>query len=112
MPDYPYNEGVANLTESLTYTEVEGAQTDLDITVFALSTCAFCRRGMEFLSEHGLGYRYVHVDQLDVERKRQLKQELKDRFDVVPVFPILVINNERAYSGFTKLIWSRALGVS
>lgn len=103
---------VENLTETLTYTEVPGEQTEHELTVFALSTCAFCRRAMDYLSKHGFRYQYVHVDSLGVEKKRQLKRELKERFEVVPIFPILVIDNDRAYSGFTELIWARALGLS
>lgn len=81
-------------------------------TVYALSTCAFCKRAMNFLKENGLSYRYVYLDQLDFDLKREVKQELKTKFENLPVFPVLVIDGEEAMSGFAEEKWSERLGLS
>ncbi|MFW6362943.1 MAG: glutaredoxin family protein [Spirochaeta sp.] len=95
-------------TEAIT---VEGERTDKDLVVYALSTCAFCKRSMEFLSELGFTYSYVYLDDLELEKKRAIKAELKSQFRKLPVFPILVINGSEALSGFIEDRWRSALGV-
>ena len=92
--------------------EVPGESEPHKLTVYALSTCAFCKRAMDFLKEQGLSYRYVYLDQLDFDLKREVKQELKTKFENLPVFPVLVIDDEEAMSGFTKEKWSERLGLS
>ncbi|MFW5718113.1 MAG: glutaredoxin family protein [Spirochaetota bacterium] len=92
--------------------DVPGEREPHKLTVYALSTCAFCRRAMSFLEENGLSYRYVYLDQLDFDLKREVKQELKSKFENLPVFPVLVIDDEEAMSGFTQEKWSERLGLS
>lgn len=77
--------------------------------VYSLSTCAFCRRAIEYLKKNDVQFRYAHLDQIDVETKRSVKRELSERFDNIVVFPILVVDDQRAYSGFTESVWGRAL---
>jgi glutaredoxin-like protein NrdH len=92
--------------------DVPGEREPHTLTVYALSTCAFCKRAMSFLKENGLSYRYVYLDQLDFALKREVKQELKSKFENLPVFPVLVVDDEEAMSGFTEEKWSERLGLS
>ena len=101
-----------NIIEKLTYTTVDGERSEPSLTVYALSTCAFCAKAMDFLKRNSFAFRYAYVDEVDPELKREFKRQLSNKFDVVVVFPILVVNDEKAYSGFTELIWSRATGLS
>lgn len=101
-----------NSTGKLNYTTVEGEKTEPELTVYALSTCAFCAKAMDFLKKQGYRFRFAYVDEVDPQLKREFKRELSNQFDIVVVFPILVVNDEKAYSGFTELIWSRAVGIS
>jgi len=103
---------VSDITEKLEFTLVDGARTQPELTVYALSTCAFCKKAMDFLRKNDYRFRFSYVDNVDPEYKREFKRQLSNRFDVVVVFPILVVNDEKAYSGFTELIWSRAVGIS
>ncbi|AFG36469.1 glutaredoxin family protein [Spirochaeta africana] len=99
------------MTTSVDTVAVEGDRSDKDLIVYALSTCAFCRKAMDFLSEHGFGYSYVYLDELELETKRSLKADLKARFKKLPVFPILVIDDDEALSGFVEARWKEALGI-
>lgn len=91
------------------YEKVPGELREKDLALYTLSTCAFCKRAMEFLEEHGVAYRYVHVDNLDLNVKRMLKGELKRKYKDLPVFPVLVIDDERAISGFNAEEWKKEL---
>lgn len=94
------------------FNEVPGESDGIRLTVYALSTCAFCKRAMGYLKDHGLGYRYVYLDQLDFDLKREVKQELKEKFENLPVYPVLVIDGDEALSGFTEEQWAKRLGIA
>ena len=98
--------------ESISYTIVNGDMEHLRASVYSLSTCAFCKRGMEYLGNNGIAYRYVQLDRLDPEAKRQVKQELKERYGEVPVFPVLTVRDAIAVSGFQKKRWAEVLEIT
>lgn len=97
--------------ESLDFTHIEGSRQDHSVVLYALSTCAFCKKGIDFLTEAGVDFKYIYLDELDVEFKREVKKELKSRFDNLVVFPVLVVDEKRALTGFTKDQWEAALGL-
>jgi len=104
-----YTVSVERAIDQVNYKTVTGARQDHDVIVYSLSTCAFCRRAIEYLKSNGVQFRYAHLDQIDLETKRSVKRELSERFDNIVVFPILVVDDQRAYSGFTESVWARAL---
>ena len=91
------------------FTEVAGEKEPYRLTVYALSTCAFCKKAMRYLESHGLAYRYIFLDQLDFDLKREVKQILKTKFENLPVFPVLTIDETEAISGFTEAKWAERL---
>lgn len=95
--------------DKVKYKTVDGARQDHDVTVYSLSTCAFCRRAIEFLKTNDVHFKYAHLDLIDVDTKRAVKRELSEQFDNIVVFPILVVDDAKAYSGFTESVWARAL---
>lgn len=95
--------------DKVNYKTVDGERQEHDVTVYSLSTCAFCRRAIEFLKSNGIHFKYAHLDLIDVDTKRAVKRELAERFDNIVVFPILVVDDQKAYSGFTESVWARAL---
>lgn len=97
--------------DKVDFETVKGEREPEQLRVFSLSTCAFCRRAHNFLKENGLTFSYVYLDQLDFDLKREVKAELKSKFDTVPVFPILLISDRDAVSGFVKEKWADKLGL-
>lgn len=96
-------------SQTIKFSVVDGPKAAHDVVVYSLSTCAFCRRAIGWLKEQGVAYRYAHIDLVDVNLKRAVKQELKERFENIVVFPILVVDDQRALSGFTESAWAEAL---
>lgn len=99
------------MLETLTYTKIAGKRADHSITVYALSTCGFCKRALAFLNDKGFSYRYIYVDQIPLEIKTQAKKELKERFKVDIAFPFAVIDGDKHLVGFIEPDWARTLGV-
>ncbi|MBN2155783.1 MAG: glutaredoxin [Candidatus Lokiarchaeota archaeon] len=82
-----------------------------DVTVYALSTCGFCRRALQFLRDADCKFKFVYVDKLPYETKQQLKEELQDRYEKRVVFPYLVIDDSDVLAGFVEEDWKNTLGL-
>ncbi|AHC16317.1 glutaredoxin family protein [Salinispira pacifica] len=97
--------------ESVDYKKVEGSKTKPALRVYALSTCAFCEKAMNFLKEHEYAYEYLFMDLIDREVKKSIKAELKEKHGSIPLFPLLVVDGEQAVSGFTEEKWRELLDI-
>jgi glutaredoxin-like protein NrdH len=91
----------------LTYTHEKGTVNDREVTVYALSTCGFCRRGLQFLRDHSIGFSFVYVDDLSFEVKAKVKKELHDRFKKDVSFPFVVIDDKETLVGFIEPDWKQ-----
>ncbi|MBU0928605.1 MAG: glutaredoxin family protein [Spirochaetes bacterium] len=99
------------MLEALNYTPVNGEKSSPLVTVYALSTCGFCKRAMTFLQNHGFAYRYVYMDQIPVETKNECKRELKETFKVDVAFPFATVGDSEYLVGFIEPDWKKTLGV-
>jgi len=97
------------MLDTLTYTAVPGDRADHEITVYALSTCGFCKRALAWLDGRGFAYRYVYVDHIPLETKNEAKRELKDRYKADVAFPFAVIDGSKHLVGFVESEWAKAL---
>jgi len=96
----------------LPYITKEGFRNDHSIVVYALSTCGFCKRALAFLDQHGFTYKYIHVDQIPLETKTEVKKILKERFNENVAFPFAVIDEDKHLVGFIEPDWVLTLGVT
>jgi glutaredoxin len=100
-----------NLNE-LPLVKKEGSRHDHDIVVYALSTCGFCKRALAFLEENDFSFRYIHVDQLPLDTKSEVKKILRERFNENVAFPFAVIDDSSHLVGFIQPDWEKTLGLS
>lgn len=89
----------------------EGKDHRHDIVIYALSTCGFCKRALAFLDEKSIAYRFIHLDQLPLETKTEIKKILRERFKENPAFPFAVIDDTEHLVGFIQPDWVRTLGL-
>ena len=68
---------------------------DPKITLYALSTCAWCKRTKKFLARKGLDYVCHDVDLLSGEEKATIKKEVA-RYNPRLSYPTLVIEGDPA----------------
>ncbi len=99
------------MLETLSYTSVPGGRTDHEVTVYALSTCGFCKRALAYLDAKGVAYRYVYVDHIPIETKNQAKKALKEKFKDDVAFPFAIIDGDKHLVGFIEPDWARTLGL-
>ena len=51
------------------FSKVPGKNTNHKVTVYALSTCVWCKITKQYLNDNGVAYEYVDVDLLNEKDK-------------------------------------------
>ncbi len=101
------------MLDSLPYEQVSGAHKAGDVRVFAISTCAFCKKAIDYLSSNNVEFRFIHLDTaVDLETKRTVKTIIRQKTDQVPVWPLLMVDDKVVQTGFLEEQWAGALGLS
>ncbi len=77
------------------------------VTLYALSTCIWCKKTKELLSELGIAFDYIYVDLLKGEDKSKAVEIVK-HFNSSVSFPTLVIG-EKSIVGFREKEITEAL---
>jgi len=93
--------------DGLEFINEEGKRNRHELTVYALSTCGFCKRALKFLRDNSIKFRYVFYDELPHETKEKLKEELYSRFNQRLSFPFAVIDGNECIVGFTQSDWEK-----
>lgn len=73
----------------------------IEVTLYALSTCGWCKMTRAFLDENGITYECVYVDLLDPEEKSKLMAALNEQLGCRPSFPTVVCGDKHVV-GFKK----------
>ena len=97
--------------ESVEYSLVDGNKTCPHLRIYALSTCAFCEKAMDFLKEHGYPFEYLFFDLIDRELKRNIKTELKQQYKDITLLPLLLLDGKKVASGFVEKDWRELLHI-
>jgi glutaredoxin len=72
-----------------------------DVILYALSTCQWCRKTKDLLSELGIDYYYIDVDLAIGDDQKELTEEIK-KFNPACSFPTMVINERDTIIGFDE----------
>ncbi len=62
-------------------------------TVYALSTCPYCKRTRRFLDEHKISYECIEVDLLDDKAQDEVMEKV-EKLTGKRVFPVVVVGGE------------------
>ncbi|MCX8182362.1 MAG: glutaredoxin family protein [Candidatus Methanomethyliaceae archaeon] len=81
--------------------KVPGNNKKHKVFVYALSTCAWCKKTKQFLKDKDVEYEYVDVDLLSKEDLEKVKAEITSRG--VPLqFPLIIIDDKVMITGFRE----------
>jgi len=78
------------------------------IVMYGLSTCVWCKKTRQLLTDLGVDFDYVYVDLLGGDEEEKAIREVK-RFNPSVSFPTIIINDERAILGFDEQAIRKAL---
>jgi glutaredoxin-like protein NrdH len=81
-------------------THVEGENRG-KVMLYALSTCGWCKKTKELLSELGVAYDFINVDLLRGSEQAAAIGEVR-KFNPDCNFPTLVINEKKCIVGFKE----------
>jgi glutaredoxin len=91
------------MLEKLEYTHEAGKNDKHDVTVYALSTCGFCKSCLKFLHDNDVKFKYVYYDLLDSDIKDAVKKELTEKYKERIMFPFVVVDGgKRTVIGFKE----------
>jgi glutaredoxin-like protein NrdH len=72
-----------------------------DIILYAISTCAWCKKTKKFLKSLGVEYRYIDVDLLDPDEKKKIDSEVM-KWNPQRNYPMMVIDNKKCIVGYKE----------
>ncbi|MHB1457514.1 MAG: glutaredoxin family protein [Armatimonadota bacterium] len=84
----------------LEFKHVDGNQ-PVDIKLFTLSTCGWCKKTKTLFKELGVGYDYVDVDLIEQDRQQEAREEMK-KFNADCSFPTIIVNGNDCIIGFKE----------
>jgi glutaredoxin len=82
----------------------------LDVKLYALSTCGWCKKAKRFLDDNDIAYDVVYVDQLDKEEKDQVLVEVR-KWNPRCSFPTVVVDDREGVAGFKEARLKEVLGL-
>ena len=82
----------------------------MKVMLYALSTCAWCRRTKAFLDENEVEYEFTYVDLLEGEEKQQAIEVVR-KWNPRRSFPTVVIDDTKSVAGFKPELLKEALGL-
>jgi len=85
------------------------ANEEMDVKLYALSTCPYCRMTKKYLDENSIEYALTEVDTLDGDEKQAAIDEVK-KVSGGTSFPVLVVDEE-VIVGFNKVRIKEALSL-
>ena len=66
------------------------------IYLIGLTTCAYCKRGLQWLREKGASFHWLYLDELDVDERQQIKEALSTVYKTRFSFPFVIFRNSRS----------------
>jgi len=64
-----------------------------DITLYAISTCAWCKKTKKLLQKLNVSYDYVDMDKIDSDEKKKMENEVK-KCNPQLSYPTVKINDD------------------
>jgi len=81
----------------------------MDIHLYALSTCPYCRMTKRYLDDHGITYALTEVDLLEGDDKQAAIDKVKELSGGTS-FPVLVADDD-VVVGFNKSKIAKVIGL-
>jgi glutaredoxin-like protein NrdH len=89
---------------------VTGSQKKHQVTFYGLSTCIWCKKTREFLTQQGVTFDYTYVDLLQGQEREEAKKQVQ-RWNPAISFPTVVIDNAQSIVGYKPEKLKEVLGL-
>ncbi|MGE5574802.1 MAG: glutaredoxin family protein [Ignavibacteria bacterium] len=92
------------------FSKVSGKNSSHKVTVYALSTCVWCKMTKQYLNENGIEYQFVDVDLLDDDGKDKVHETILSKGGALS-YPTTIVDDKTVITGFRKDLLKEALGL-
>ncbi len=92
------------------FSKVSGKKNNHKVTLYALSTCVWCRMTKQYLKDNDVEYEFIDVDLLDDNDKSKVHQTILDKGGSLS-YPTTIIDDKTVVTGYRKDQLKEALGV-
>ena len=82
----------------------------MEVKLYALSTCGWCKKTRSFLDEHDIEYECEYVDLLTGAARDKVMAEVR-RWNPRGSFPTVVVDDEKSVAGFKEDQLREVLGL-
>jgi glutaredoxin-like protein NrdH len=90
--------------------KVSGKNNKNKVSLYTLSTCAWCRMTKQYLKDNGVEYEYVDVDLCSKDDLDRIKEDILSKGGSLS-YPVIIINDKTLINGFRKDLIKEHLGV-
>jgi glutaredoxin-like protein NrdH len=81
--------------------KVPGKNNKHKVLLYAISTCAWCKRAKRFLTENNIEYEYVDVDVCNREDREKIRDAILGRGGRLS-YPTVIVDNRILITGFNE----------
>ena len=81
--------------------KVSGTKNNHKVTLYALSTCVWCKLTKQYLNENNVEYEYIDVDLSPEEDKQKIHEIIQDKGSMIS-YPTTIIDDKIVVNGFRK----------
>ena len=92
------------------FSKVPGKKNNHKVTLYALSTCVWCKLTKQFLKDSEVEFEFVDVDLLDDEDRNKAHETISSKGGMLS-YPTTIIDDKTVVTGFRKDLLKEALGV-
>ena len=83
------------------FSKVSGKKNNHKVTLYALSTCVWCKLTKQFLNENNVEYEYIDVDLCDEEDKQKIHEIIQSKGGSLS-YPTTIVDDKVVITGFRK----------
>ncbi len=83
------------------FSKVSGKKNNHKVTLYALSTCVWCKLTKEYLNENNVEYEYIYVDLSDEDDKQKIHEIIQSKGGSLS-YPTTIVDDKVVITGFRK----------
>ncbi len=92
------------------FSKVSGQKNNHKVTIYALSTCVWCKMTKQYLKDNNVEFEFVDVDLLDDNDKHKAHEAIISKGGALS-YPTTIVDDKTAITGFRKDLLKEALGL-
>jgi len=91
-------------------TKVEGNNKKHHVLMYALSTCAWCKRTKQFLKNNQVEYEYIDIDLATQEDREKIREDIVHHGGNLS-YPTIIVDDKKLVTGYDEAQIRRALEI-